>query len=132
MSYEQIICGVDGSETSLAALKEASKLAGSEGAKLTVLYAQQEDSEHVATAASGDEVLERALVVARKEDIEPDTRLEHGDPSEVLIDVAEKVGADLLVVGNKGMTGVQRFLLGSVPNKVSHHAPCDLLIVKTT
>ncbi|MFN2525364.1 MAG: universal stress protein [Actinomycetota bacterium] len=132
MGYENIICGVDGSDTSMAALREASRLAGSEGAHLTVLYAQREDSEHVASADSGEDVLERALSVARKEDIEPDTRLEHGDPSEVLIDVADKVGADLLVVGNKGMTGVQRFLLGSVPNKVSHHAPCDLLIVKTT
>lgn len=41
-------------------------------------------------------------------------------------------GYDLLVVDNKGMTGPGRFLLGSVPNKVSHHVPCSLLIVHTT
>jgi nucleotide-binding universal stress UspA family protein len=46
--------------------------------------------------------------------------------------VAEETGADLIVVGNKGMTGAERFLLGSVPNKVSHHAPCSVLIVRTT
>jgi nucleotide-binding universal stress UspA family protein len=46
--------------------------------------------------------------------------------------VAEEVGADLLVVGNKGMTGAKRFLLGSVPNKISHHAPCSVYIVRTT
>ncbi|HEX2240941.1 MAG TPA: universal stress protein [Actinomycetota bacterium] len=132
MAYSKIICGVDGSDTSMLALAEASKLAASEGAELTVLYALREDMEHAATAATGDEVLERAQKAAREEGVEPNARLEQGDPSEVLIDVAEKVGADLLVVGNKGMTGVQRFLLGSVPNKVSHHAPCDLLIVKTT
>ena len=40
--------------------------------------------------------------------------------------------ADLIVVGNKGMTGAKRFLLGSVPNKVSHHAPCSVLIIRTT
>ncbi len=39
---------------------------------------------------------------------------------------------DLLVVGNKGMTGAKRFLLGSVPNKVSHHAPCSVMIIRTT
>jgi nucleotide-binding universal stress UspA family protein len=45
--------------------------------------------------------------------------------------VAENVGADLVVVGNRGMSGVRRFVLGSVPNKVSHHSPCNLLIVDT-
>ncbi len=40
--------------------------------------------------------------------------------------------ADLIVVGNKGMTGAKRFLLGSVPNKVSHHAPCSVMIIRTT
>ena len=47
----------------------------------------------------------------------------------MLVDVAEAVGADLLVIGNKGM---ERKVLGSVPNTVSHHAPCSVLIVKTT
>jgi nucleotide-binding universal stress UspA family protein len=46
--------------------------------------------------------------------------------------VAEERGSDLIVVGNKGMTGAKRFLLGSVPNKVSHHAPCSVLIIRTT
>jgi nucleotide-binding universal stress UspA family protein len=46
--------------------------------------------------------------------------------------VAETEGADLIVVGNKGMTGARRFLLGNVPNKVSHHAPCSVLIVRTS
>jgi nucleotide-binding universal stress UspA family protein len=54
-----------------------------------------------------------------------------GDPANALIDVAEAVGADLIVVGNRGMEGKKRFVLGSVPNKVSHHCPCSLLIVDT-
>ncbi len=54
------------------------------------------------------------------------------DPAEAIISVAEQRGADLIVVGNKGMVGAGRFLLGSVPNKISHHAPCDVLIVRTT
>ena len=50
----------------------------------------------------------------------------------MLVDETEQGGYDLLVVGNKGMTGASRFFLGSVPNKVSHHAPTALLIVRTT
>jgi nucleotide-binding universal stress UspA family protein len=55
-----------------------------------------------------------------------------GDPADAILDVAEENGADLIVVGNKGMTGAKRFLLGSVPNKVSHHAPCSVLIIRTS
>lgn len=47
------------------------------------------------------------------------------------IDVAERDGYDLLVVGDKGLRGIERLMLGSVPNKLSHHLPCSLLIVKT-
>ncbi len=55
-----------------------------------------------------------------------------GDPADAILKVAEDVEADLIVVGNKGMTGARRFLLGSVPNKVSHHAPCSVFIARTT
>jgi nucleotide-binding universal stress UspA family protein len=55
-----------------------------------------------------------------------------GDPAEAMVEYGQKVGIDLLIVGNKGMTGARRFLLGSVPNKVSHHATTSLLIVNTT
>ena len=55
-----------------------------------------------------------------------------GDPADAILDVAEERKADLIIVGNKGMTGAKRFLLGSVPNKVSHHAPCSVLIIRTT
>jgi len=55
-----------------------------------------------------------------------------GDPADAILDVAEEERADLIVVGNKGMTGAKRFLLGSVPNKVSHHAPCSVMIIRTT
>ncbi|HEV2685574.1 MAG TPA: universal stress protein, partial [Actinomycetota bacterium] len=59
------------------------------------------------------------------------TRIEQGDPAETILKVAELEDADLIVVGNRGMEGPSRFLLGSVPNVISHHAPCDVLIVKT-
>jgi nucleotide-binding universal stress UspA family protein len=61
-----------------------------------------------------------------------ETFAREGDPADAILDVAEERNAHLVVVGNKGMTGARRFLLGSVPNKVSHHAPCNVMIVRTT
>lgn len=55
-----------------------------------------------------------------------------GDAADAILDVAEEEHADLIVVGNKGMAGARRFLLGSVPNKISHRAPCSVLIIRTT
>ena len=60
-----------------------------------------------------------------------ETFARQGDAADAILDVAEEQRADLIVVGNKGMTGAKRFLLGSVPNKISHHAPCSVLIVRT-
>ncbi len=68
----------------------------------------------------------------REAGIEVETFAREGDPADAILDVAEEHDADLIVVGNKGMTGARRFLLGSVPNKVSHHAPCSVLIIRTT
>jgi nucleotide-binding universal stress UspA family protein len=58
-------------------------------------------------------------------------RVDSGDPASLLIDAADDSGGDVIVVGSKGMTSAKRFVLGSVPNKVSHHAPCDVVIVHT-
>ena len=78
-------------------------------------------------------VLERSGKLAREGGVaEVETFARQGDAADAIIDVAEEQGCDLIVVGNKGMTGAKRFLLGSVPNKVSHHAPCSVLIIRTT
>ncbi len=54
------------------------------------------------------------------------------DPAEALLEVAEDVGATMIVVGSKGMHGARRLALGNVPNKVSHRARCNVLIVATS
>ena len=77
-------------------------------------------------------VLDAAAAAARKEGVEVQTHPVQGEPAEAILNVAEETKADLIVVGNKGMTGARRFLLGSVPNNVSHHAPCSVIIVRTT
>jgi nucleotide-binding universal stress UspA family protein len=76
--------------------------------------------------------LEAAAEVAREIGVQVDVYPRQGDPADAILDVAEEREADLIIVGNKGMTGAKRFLLGSVPNKVSHHAPCSVLIIRTT
>ena len=78
-----------------------------------------------------------AVLESARQDLAPtgaqlDFLAEDGDPASVIIDVAEELGADLVVVGNKGMHGPRRLSLANVPNKVAHHAPCAVLIVKTT
>ena len=75
--------------------------------------------------------LEAAAAEIRAAGVAVEVFARQGDPADAILDVAEERGSDLIVVGNKGMTGAKRFLLGSVPNKVSHHAPCSVLIIRT-
>jgi nucleotide-binding universal stress UspA family protein len=87
----------------------------------------------VTDAAGAEDLAGRAKDIARQAGVKDvRTRVAPGDPAAALIDTAEDTLADVIVVGSKGMTGASRFVLGSVPNKVSHHAPCDVLIVHTT
>ncbi len=67
--------------------------------------------------------------VARERGLEAASEAREGDASKVLVELASKHGADVLVIGNKGMS---RKVLGSVPNTISHKADCSVLIVKTT
>jgi nucleotide-binding universal stress UspA family protein len=81
---------------------------------------------------AADGCLESTATRLRAEGLEVETHCMGGDPADALIDIAEATEASLIVVGSKGMHGGRRFLLGNVPNKVSHHAPCSVMIVRTT
>jgi nucleotide-binding universal stress UspA family protein len=76
-------------------------------------------------------LLSDAAALAGSAGVSVHTHAREGDPAQAILEVAERENADLIIVGNKGMAGAKRFLLGSVPNKVSHHAPCSVLIVRT-
>jgi nucleotide-binding universal stress UspA family protein len=122
-----IVVGADGSETAGEALAVALWLGRVLGAGLHVVSAYG-----VLQAPSDAEVvLAAATRAAAAEGLEAVTHARREDPAEALIAVAEEQHADLLVVGNRGMSRPSRFLLGSVANKVSHHAPCSVLIVRT-
>ena len=146
MGYRNVVVGTDGSETAAAAVRHAAELAKAFGARLTVVTAYVQ-SPAAGTDASDvpDELRWMVTDVAGAEqragagkavaaevglrDVR--TRVGKGDPAEMLIEAAEDTGGDLIVVGSKGMASAARFVLGSVPNRVSHHAPCDVIIVHT-
>ena len=78
-----------------------------------------------------DATLAAAAEVFAAVGVEVDLYAQRGDPADAILDVAEERGADLIIVGNRGRAGAKRFLLGSVPNRISHHAPCAVLIIRT-
>ena len=83
----------------------------------------------VSSSAQVREILSRTEADLRSEGIDCSTLVDGGDPADVIVRLAAECGADLLVIGNKGM---HRRVLGSVPNTVTHKAPCSVLVVKTT
>jgi nucleotide-binding universal stress UspA family protein len=149
--YKVIVVGTDGSETAGVAMQHATMLAKLSGATLHVVHGHQPlSASHAAMGASSGlqtidvetvnagiaaeshNICEHGASLARRSGVTVETHSRPGDAATALIDVAEEVRADLLVIGNRGMSGARRFILGSVPNKVSHHCPCSLLIVDTT
>jgi nucleotide-binding universal stress UspA family protein len=122
--YKHILVGTDGSPTAGRAVARAVEVAAATGARLTILSVDREER--------GRKIVDEVAKEHRDSGVDIDTKVIAGDPASVLVDESEQGGYDLLVVGNKGMTGASRFFLGSVPNKVSHHAPTALLIVRTT
>jgi nucleotide-binding universal stress UspA family protein len=147
--FASIVVGTDGSETASTAVRHAIALAVELRARLQVVSAYEPTSDErlllERTQVPADvewtvnprsdvlDLLGRAQSEARTAGVAAvETFARQGDAADAILDVAEEQEADLIVVGNKGMTGAKRFLLGSVPNKVSHHAPCSVLIVRTT
>jgi len=146
--FTRIVVGTDGSETAAEAVRQAADLAKLAGAELSIVSAYEpvskrriQDEQEGAPADVQHEigpredvnlVLDSAAAKVRQEGIEVQTHPVEGNPADAILEIAEQTKADLIVVGNKGMTGARRFLLGSVPNNVSHHAPCSVMIVRTT
>jgi nucleotide-binding universal stress UspA family protein len=146
---ESVLVGTDGSDSAGAAVDRAIEVARGLGARLQIVSAYEPVPEgrlrQAAMAVPNDPawtINPRGDVLALLESAERDAHaagIEYvetfarvGDGADAILDVAEEQRSDLIVVGNKGMTGATRFLLGSVPNKVSHHAPCSVMIVRTT
>jgi 3-phenylpropionate/trans-cinnamate dioxygenase ferredoxin reductase subunit len=119
--YSRILAGTDGSGTATEAVRRAFTLASVYAGSVTLV--------HVGDPLVGAIKLEE-VAGAAPEDVEVERRAVQGDPAQMLCELAEAEDVQLVVIGNKGMSGVRRFL-GSVPNKVAHEVPSDVLIVKT-
>src|SRR5262249_33648879 len=87
-------------------------------------------AEHEGDRGRAQHAVDRVQQSLARSGVESETHVWPGHPAEALVQIAEEQDAQMIVVGNRGMTGARR-VLGSVPNHVSHHAPCDVLIVAT-
>jgi nucleotide-binding universal stress UspA family protein len=146
--FGSIVVGTDGSETAGEAVRQATELAKAVGAEIHIVSAfepvgnqrlreeRTQVPDDLQWMVNEREDVEATLRTAGESIAEAGVKVEtysrQGDPADAILDVAEEQGSDLIIVGNKGMTGAKRFLLGSVPNKVSHHAPCSVMIIRTT
>jgi len=144
--FRSIVVGIDGSDTATEAVRQATSLASSVGARIELVSAYEPVSDArlresvvvprdlhwiINPREDVEATLEAAACEVRDAGVQVEVFARQGDPADAILDVAEERGSDLIVIGNKGMTGAKRFLLGSVPNKISHHAPCSVLIIRT-
>jgi nucleotide-binding universal stress UspA family protein len=159
--YQALLVGSDGSPTATLAVKAAAQLAASIGVGMTVVCAYQPPSQdeldamksgdvleqwgsrdrysevpeelrwRIASASQAGDVLERAEAQASQFGVEPTTTAVEGPAADVLLKIAEEGDYGLIAIGSVGMSGTKRFMLGNVPNRVSHHAHTDVLIIRT-
>ena len=147
--FGSILVGTDGSATATTAVRHAINLARQLDARLQIVSAYEPVSNQRLHSEKLELPRDAQWMVGPREDVlavleaaqqeavqsglvAVETFARQGDAADAILDVAEEQRSDLIIVGNRGMTGAKRFLLGSVPNKVSHHAPCSVLIVRTT
>jgi len=146
--YGTIVVGTDGSPTAGLAVERAAALAAATGDRLVLVSAyrpvpedrlaeeRRDAPEDIAWRINRREEVDSLLAAAAKAAGALGARVEVkavvGPPADVILDVVDQESAGLVVVGNVGMTGARRFLVGSVPNKITHHAACDVLVVRTT
>jgi nucleotide-binding universal stress UspA family protein len=125
--FKLIVVGTDGSDTATQAVRQAVDMAGAVGATLELVSAYAPVPEQRLRAERRDAPEDVQWAINPRQEVEASL-----STAADIARVAEEREADLVIVGNRGMTGAKRFLLGSVPNKVSHHAPCSVLIVRTS
>jgi nucleotide-binding universal stress UspA family protein len=145
--YSHIIVGTDGSGTASRAVLHAIDLAALSGARLHIATAGSDSFVHLVAGGVGlpgteevspttltedlSAVVNGAASLAQERGVDCETHTIIGDAVDAICNLAEKLNADLIVVGNRGMKGVQRYFWDTVPDAVSHKAPCNVLIVDT-
>jgi len=137
-----IIVGTDGSKTAAIAVREAVRLAAAFGLPLHIVSAFRPETVSmdgvpaefagtVTTLSDVESLLLGEATIARAAGIEVETHAMDGDPADILLTLAEQLDAGLIVIGDKGIGSLKRFVLGNVPSKVVHNSPCSTLVVHT-
>ncbi len=138
-----IVTGTDGSDSATKALSAAIKLAGAFDQQLLIVSAYRptgqapgnvpaEFVDLLTPLSKVESLLEDAASRARTAGVKVTTRAVQGDAADAILEAADEIGADLIVIGNKGIGSVKRFVLGNVPSKIVHNASCSTHIVHTT
>ena len=122
--YGRIVVGAHGSPTSEVAEEVAARLANELGAELVLIHVSDD-------SVMGEDILRLAAERVRALGVEAETRHREGDVAESIVAAAAELRADLLVIGDHGMGPASRFSLGGLPSQVAHHAPVDILVVRT-
>jgi nucleotide-binding universal stress UspA family protein len=137
-----IVVGTDGSPNAEAAVRRATQIAKGTGAVVHLVTAYPDSAsfgERIISSAKrvpidlrevAEGLLARAGREVESEGVQVVTDARAGEPAQVIVEVAQEQNADVIVVGARGLTGFERFLLGSVSSKLAHHAPCDVMIVR--
>ncbi len=146
-TYKNVIVGTDGSATAEIAVQQAGGLAKDHGARLVVVTAYEPQGDELAKDDRVDDDIRWMLTdqaqaesrASKGRELAKEAGAKQvvvqavaGSPADVLLEAASDFNAECIVVGSKGLTGAARFVLGSVASSVSHHAPCDVLVVHTT
>ncbi|HEY8215805.1 MAG TPA: universal stress protein [Acidimicrobiia bacterium] len=126
--FTTIVVGTDGSDRASQAVERALMLASAYDATLHVVHAYKGTREQVEDTARA--VADQLAEMLGTRGVEVRTHAMQGDPADVILDFAYDAGADLIVIGNRGMTG-RRGHFSSIPNSISHDASCSVLIVPT-
>jgi nucleotide-binding universal stress UspA family protein len=139
--FDVILVGADDSPTARRAVEAACEICAMSKGTLHIVTAfdslslvgggDAHEFKNVINEDDGQALLQTLSFIAKKHGVEPVLHGAKGDAADILIAKADEIGADLIVVGNRGMKGVRR-VLGSVPNSVAHGAACSVLIVDTT
>lgn len=141
---KHILIGVDGSKESLEAARYGQGLAEQLGGRVTLVFALEPPqvipvgplSGYVMTSAPrSEEDVKKAQkvlddIIAERKNVPTSARVELGKPADTLCDLASHLGADLVIVGSRGLGAGQRLILGSVSDRVVHHAPCPVLVLR--
>ena len=123
MPYKKIVCATDGSPTAEHAGRVAAAIAKASRAQLILVHG-------CVHADQGESVVTRAKEALKAEGVTPSTELHEGDPVDIVVEIADRKDAGLIVVGSRGLSRTKRFFLGSVSHSVAYHAPCDVLVVR--